>query len=479
MKTKTMTPEKLQKLQRKREKELSYWKKQQARPKGNFYFWYLVLIIALIYAVDEIASQISTLMQTEIANDFFQSDSAVTILNLLQIIAIPFQIIGILYRPLADRFGRKTFLVINTFGMSVALFTIFLSQNVIMYFLGACLIMFFIPHDMHVVYIMESAPKKSRAITYSVVKFFANMAVLLVPLLRRWLMESAAEWRKVYFIPAIVGIAVSLIAILFARETDAFIDSRIRYLSMTEEELKAEKEKKTAQDSQGGVIDALKFGFSHKQLRWIFICFALAGIGVIGSMNYQAILTHGYAMSIHGSNAKEFLDIVSIDQVSRAVTLYPIGMALSQVIMGFISDKKGRKAAAITVAANCVISFVIFSLGARGNYLTPEIIGFFCGAFVGSYYSTNDVLIMMASESAPTNLRSSTTAAQTVVGFAGYAVAYLLNMVLALIFGDGIIGTVALCLLVPSFVITLIALIKKTHDTKGIDLDTVTGTEWD
>lgn len=476
---KSLSPEKLQKKQLRKEKELKYWEKQKAKPKGKTYFWYLVLIIALIYAVDEIASQIGSLMQTEIANDFFRSESAVTLLNLLQIIAIPFQIVGILYRPLADRFGRKTFLIINTFGMSLAMFVIFLSQNVFMYFFGACLIMFFIPHDMHVVYIMETAPNKSRAITYSVVKFFANIAVMLVPLLRRWLMTTAGEWRNVYLIPAVVGIVVSLIALLCARETDAFIESRIRYLSMTEEELQAEKIRKTAQDSQGGVIDALKFGFSHKQLRWVFICFALAGIGVIGSMNYQAILTHGYAQSIYGSNAKEFLDIVSVNEVSKALILYPIGMALSQVIMGFISDKKGRKAAAITVAANCVISFVIFALGARMNFLTPEIIGFFCGAFVGSYYSTNDVLIMMASESAPTNLRSSATAAQTVVGFAGYAVGFLTNMVLALIFGDGIIGTVALCLLVPSFVVTIYALIKKTHDTKGIDLETVTGTEWD
>lgn len=479
MKTKTLTPEKKAKLQQRREKELAYWKKQQARPKGKAYFWYLVLIIALIYAVDEIASQIGNLMQTEIANDLFNSKSAVTLLNLLQVVAIPFQVIGIFYRPLADRFGRKTFLVINTFGMSLALFVIYLSPNAVMYFAGACFIMFFIPHDMHVVYIMEVSPKKSRAITYSVVKFFANISVMLVPLLRQWLMETAGQWRKVYFIPAIVGIAVSLFALLRARETDAFIESRINYLSMTEEELEAEKLKKSAQDSQGGLIDALKFGFRHKQLRWVFICFALAGIGVIGVMNYQAILTHSYAMSIYGSNTKEFLDLVSVNEVNKAIALYPIGMALSQVIMGFISDKAGRKPAAITVAANCIVSFLIFLFGAKGNHFNPEIVGFFCGAFVGSYYSTNDVLIMMASESAPTNLRSSATAAQTVVGFAGYGVAYISNMILALIFGDGIMGTVALCLLVPSFAITLIALIKNTHDTKGLDLDTVRGDEWD
>ena len=478
MKTKQLSPEKLRKNQLRKEKELKYWEKQKARPKGNTYFWYLILIIALIYAVDEIASQINSLMQTEIANDFIQSESSVTILNLLNIVAIPFQVLGIFYRPLADRFGRKTFLVINTFGMAIALFVIFLSQNVIMYFIGACMILFFVPHDMHVVYIMETAPSKSRAITYSVVKFFANMAVMLVPLLRRWLMASAGEWRNVYIIPVVVGIVVSFIALLCARETDAFIDSRIRYLSMTEEELQAEKLNKSAQDSQGGLFDALKFGFNHKQLRWVFICFALAGIGVVGSMNYQAILSHGYAQSVYGSNAKEFLDLVSVKEVSQALTLYPIGMALSQVIMGFISDKKGRKTAAITVATNCIVSFVIFTIGAKMN-LNPSFVGFFCGAFVGSYYSTNDILIMMASESAPTNLRSSATSAQTVVGFVGYAIGFITNTILALIFGDGIIGTVALCLLVPSFIATLIALIKKTHDTKGIDLDKVTGCEWD
>ena len=476
--SKTLTPEALAKKQLRKEKELKYWEKQKARPKSNTYFWYLVLIIALIYAVDEIASQINALMQTEIANTFFQSESSVTILNLLNVVAIPFQILGIFYRPLADRFGRKTFLIINTFGMALALFVIFLSQNAIMYFLGACMILFFVPHDMHVVYIMEAAPAKSRAITYSVVKFFANMAVMLVPVLRRLLMQSASEWRNVYMIPAIVGIVVSLIALLCARETDAFVDSRIRYLKMTEDELRAEEAKKKAQDSQGGLVDALKFGFSHKQLRWVFICFALAGIGVVGSMNYQAILTHGYAQSIYGANTKEFLFLVSIKEVSQALTLYPIGMALSQLIMGFISDKKGRKTAAITVASNCVVCFIAFTLGAKMN-LAPYVVGFFCGAFVGSYYSTNDVLIMMASESAPTNLRSSATSAQTVVGFVGYAVGFITNTIFALIFGDGVIGTVALCLLVPSFIITLIALVKKTHDTKGIDLDTVTGCEWD
>lgn len=475
---KTLSPEKLAKKQLRKEKEIAYWEKQKARPKGKTYFWYLVLIIALIYAVDEIASQIGTLMKTEIANDLFQSASSVTILNLLQVVAVPFQVLGIFYRPLADRFGRKTFLIINTFGMSFAMFVIFLSNNAIMYFVGACMIMFFIPHDMHVVFIMESSPQKRRAITYSVIKFFANMGVMLIPILRRLLMQNAGEWRNVYMIPAIVGIVVSFVALLCARETDAFIDSRLRYLKMTEDELRAEEAQKKADNAQGGLVAALKFGFKHKQLRWVFICFALAGIGVIGSLDYQTIISYGYAQSVHGGITDEFLNLVSVNEVTKALILFPIGSAIAQVIMGFVSDLKGRKTAAITVAANCLVCFVGFTLGAKTNF-NPYVVGFLCGAFVGSYYSTNDVLIMMASESAPTNLRSSTSSAQTVIGFVGYALAYMIYVPITMIFGNASIATVSLCLLVPSFAITLIALIKNTHDTRNVNLETVTGTEWD
>ena len=162
MKEKVMTPEKLRKQQLKREKEIQKWEKEKAKPKKNLYFAYLVFIITLIYATDEIASQIGTLMKTEIANDLLSSfgTRSGTFLDILSILIVPFQAIGLLYRPLADRWGRKKFLVINTFGMSLAMLVIFLSNNLILYFAGACMVQFFIPHDMHVVYIMESSPSK-------------------------------------------------------------------------------------------------------------------------------------------------------------------------------------------------------------------------------------------------------------------------------------------------------------------------------
>lgn len=480
MKTKELTPEKLRKKALRKEKEIQKWEREKARPKKNYYFAYLVFIITLIYATDEIASQIGTLMKTEIANDLLSNfgDSSVAALDILSILVVPFQAIGLLYRPFADRLGRKKFLIINTFGMSFAMLVIFLSNNILLYFVGACLVQFFIPHDMHVVYIMESSPAKHRARIYSTIKFFANMSVMLVPLLRRALMEEASQWRNVYLIPAIVGLVVSFIALMLARETDAFIDSRLKHLRKTDEELHQEKMEKASAEAQGGLIPALKFAMKHKQLRWLFITATLANFGFIGSINYQVIMSYGYAESIHNSFTEEVMNIVSTGIVTDALFLFPVGCALAQVIMGFISDSKGRKVAALVTAFNCLACFVGFWLGAKYCW-APQIVGLLCGGFVGSFYSTNDVLIMMIGESAPTNLRSSTMSAEFIPVGVGVGLSYMISLPLAAILGNQVMGIIAICLLVPGFVAALITLALKTHDTKGIDLDTVTGAEWD
>ena len=56
-----------------RQREIEHWERERARPKKNGYFAWLVFVICLIYATDEIASQIGPLMKTEIANDLFAS----------------------------------------------------------------------------------------------------------------------------------------------------------------------------------------------------------------------------------------------------------------------------------------------------------------------------------------------------------------------------------------------------------------------
>jgi len=476
----TLTKE--QKTLLRREREIRRWEKEKSRPKGRYYIAYVIFIITLIYAVDEIASQITTLMKTEIANDLFATENSIGLLNILTILVVPFQALGLLYRPLADRFGRKVFLIVNTFGMSLALLIIFLSRNVIVYFVGACMVQFFIPHDMHVVYIMESSTPKQRARTYSVIKFIANMGVMLIPLMRKVMMENASEWRNVFLVPAIVGLVASFIALVLARETDSFIDARLRYLRLSDEERKLEKEQKALDNAQGGLIPALKFALKHKQLRWLYITSALMNLGFIATIDYQAIMTYGYATNFLDSGLfatlNDAVNAVSTGVVTEALFLFPVGSAVAQVIMGFISDIKGRKLAAIVTALNCLISFILFSVGAKFAW-SPYFVGLMCGACIGSYYSSNDVIIMMIGESSPTNLRSSTMSAQFIVTGLGVVVSYAVSLPLTTIFGNTIVGIIAFALLVPGFISGFIALVRKCHETKGIDMETVKGDEWD
>ena len=480
----TTTKKPRQRAALRREREIAKWEREKARPRGNAYLASLIFVLTLIYATDEIASQIGTLMKTEIANDLLSAfgNSSVGVMDMIGMVVVPFQILGFNYRPLADKWGRKVFLILNTFGMSIALLVIFLSKNLFLYFLGACMIQFFIPHDMHAVYIMETAPPKYRARLYSCIKFVANMGVMLVPLLRRLLMEDTSQWRKVFLIPALVGLVCSFIALVTARETDAFIDSRLRFLKMTEEERTCDSLARKTDNAQGGLFNALRFALKHKQLRWLYISATLANLGMILTIDYQVIMSYGYASFYLNSGAyatmEAAVNAVSIHVITTALFAFTIGSACAQVIMGFLCDGPGRKPAAIVMAALCVASFLGFYIGSNLG-LSPWLVGFLCGSTIGSYYSTNDVLIMMIGESAPTNLRSSAIAAQYIVVGIGFGITYLAAIPLATKLGNAAVGMVALCFLVPGFIGALIALWRKTADTKGLNLDTVTGCEWD
>lgn len=460
-------------------KSIAKWEKEKARPKGRFYLPYLIFIISLIYLTDEVASQIGPLMKTEIANGLLASygESSVGILDTLSMIAIPFQVLAIFYKPLSDKFGRKIFLVVNTLGMGLAMFIVFISDNIPLYVIGTCIMQFFVPHDMQVVYIMESVPSKHRARIYFAIKSFATMGIMLVPVLRRTLMSDMSQWRLVFLVPAIIGLVTSLLALIFARETDAFIDAKLRYLKMTDEEREAEKRNNSQENAQGGIINALKFVWTHKQLRWLYVVSALTNLGYIITMYYQVIISYGYA-GRYGEITDEVLNQVSLNEVTSALFFFPVGSAVLQFFVGIFGDWLGRKKAAIIMSVCCVLSFLGFSLGAYFG-LPTFLVGLFAGACIGSFWGAGDLNALMISESAPTNLRSSILSTQYFAMGVGIAFSYVVGLPLVTTLGNSAIGSVCFFFAVPGFIAALIVMMKKTHDTTGIDLNTVTGSEWE
>ena len=482
-KQKEISPQKLKKTAEKKQRELEKWQKQKARPAGRSYLIYMVLIICLVYITDEIASQITVQMKTEIANDLFAKfgDGSLGKLELLAMISYPCMAISLFYKTLSDRFGRRLFLVVNTIGMGLGMLVIFLSDSIPLYIAGYCIISFFVPHDMQVVYIMETAPAKHRAKIYSLIKCIATLGVMLVPLMRRIFMTEAGKWRMVFLVPAIIGLVASLLALLFSRETDAFIDSRIRYLQMSEEELAIEKANKDRQNAQGGFFASLSFAMKHKQLRWLFILMSFNNLGFIITMYYQVMLSYGYAGNLVSNGVASIeaaLETVSTGAVTNALFLFPVGSAVFQLIVGFISDKLGRKPAAAIMNALTFITLVLFAVGAKSAW-NPYLVGFLTGACIGSFWAIGDINIMMMSESAPTNLRSSVTSSSYVIEALGTAVGMVIILPLINILGNAVTTLATLCIATPGLIIGFILVLTKTHETKGIDIDTVTGCEWD
>ena len=460
----------------KRKREIERREKDLAAPRGKSYLIYLFFIVCLIYITDEVASAIGTLLKTEIANDMLAKygDKSVGTLNLFMTVTAPVAAFGVIYKPLADRFGRKPFLLINTFGMCLGLVIIYMTNSIAGYLVGAALVQFFITHDMQVVYIMESAPDKHRAKIYSCIKAIAMLGVLMIPILRKTLMHETSQWRRVYIIPALVGLIVCVIALFLAKETDAFNRARINYLKGNVEE--------NGTDKSGGMIASVKFMLKHKQLRWLFIALIFCETGFIFTTDYEVIMSYGYAGRFleQGlfADLPAALESVGVNQITDAIFLYPVGCALSQLLPGFISDKFGRKKSAVTMSALAMLCFLVFWLGSRYG-LNPYVVGFFCGASVGFFWANIDTISLITGESTPTALRSSVLAVTYIPLGLGIGISYGFANLFMMLFGNTVVGIVSLCLAVPGLFADFLILSSKVKDTRGVDLTAVRGDEWD
>ena len=417
----------VERLQAREAKELIRRETQLGARSNKFYLIYLFMILALIYITDEIASTISIQFQANIVTEFFVKNmgmeygAGLSLFSAIGFISYPVTLLIIFYRPLADKFGRKPFLVINTLCMGLGLFLVYLSKDIYVYMIGSTLMGFMVSHDMQCVYILECSDEKSRARNYAIVKAVAILGTLLVPLLRATLMQNVSErWHVVYLVPAIIGLVMSLFALLFAKETNAFLTKRIEYLKTPIEEREQRSKEGREQNAQGGILTAVKFAFKHRQLRFLIIaccCFYLASLGT---------------------------------------ATYSTVMAKS--------------------ALTCYLLFIFSGMFKWTPYLT----GFAIGGFMGSYWGAGDTIGgIMFSESSPTNLRSSVTVINTLLNGVMGGLATVITMILLPIIPESMFGYMYLGLMVPGLVGAIVIMWLFVGETRGLDLKTVTGTEWD
>ena len=438
-------------------------------PKG--YLWYLLVVLSIVYIVDEITSAMGSSMQSEVVTDFFVKGMGLdynTGLATFTAMGIPIYCTMILmpfYKALADTYGRKLFLVLNTIGMGIGLGICMGAQGPWVYLLGMLVINFVMYNDMQVIYVMECAPEKHRAKLTSLTKAVALLGVTLIPILRDVFMgNDGSQWRKVFFIPAIVALVVGIAAIFLMDETPVFLSKRIDYLRMSDEEraAKAASEKKAADEGKGGVIRALKFIFSHRQIRAVAIC-AMIFMSATGVTSYyESIMKTGG---------------MSTEQVTQAMYFIPFCNALMTAIGGFMTDGLGRKKSATVLSLIAFVGLSAFVLSANFG-MSPILVGVSYGFFIGGLWSVADMLCLIISgESSPTHLRASVLATMSMMGGIGSAVSGI-SITVGMLFVDSI-GLLSLCICAPFMLLAILLLLTQVHETKGIDLNTVTGAEWD
>lgn len=469
MKTKTGDIEK----RRMREaRELVRREKQLRARSGQYYMVYLFMILSLIYIVDEIASTISIQFQSNIINKFFVQNmgmeygEGLSLFSALGFITYPVTLLIVFYRPLADRFGRKPFLIINTFVMGLGLFLVYLSDNIYVYMIGGSLMGFMVSHDMQCVYILECSNEKNRARNYALIKAVAILGTLLIPLLRETLMQNqSGRWHLVYLVPAILGFLLSFVALLFAKETDTFLVNRVRYLKTPLEEREKQSAQEKNSNAQGGIVNAVKFAFKHRQLRFLMLACCFYYSASLATATYNTVMKESAGMTE--------------EAITMALYLYPVGNALMTFIAGLVSDRFGRKITIIAMSCSAVVCYSLFIAGAMFGF-TPLIIGFAIGGFMGSYWGAGDTIGgIMFSESSPTNLRSSVTVINTLLNGIIGGLATIVTIVLLPLIPKEAFGYMYLVLTIPGLVGAIIIIWKYIGETKGLDLKKVTGTEWD
>jgi len=468
-------------------KELQRLTKALNKPEPKHYFWILILVLSLIYIVDEQTSNIESTLQSYVVCNFMnvpypslselingtnaEYTKALGNFGLISIIGYAAMLILPFYKALADKWGRKLFLAINTCVMGLGMFVIMVSRNIPIYLVGVILIALVKSNDVQVMYIMEAAPKKHRAKLCGITKAIALASVSLLGVYRSiFITQGAGEkigdsWRNVLFIPVVFAIVIGALSIFMTRETPVFLKERISYLSKSDDDRKKEKEEQAKE--QGGVINAFKFIFKHKQLTWIAVVAAIY-FGCTGFTSYYESIS--------------FVGMGNQDMVNTFIIVYPLCNAFFTFFNGFVADKWGRRPACISFG---VITFVTFLLwiGSMywfdlGNSITPIFAGIMYGFCIGALWSFSDIVYLtMSAESAPTELRASVMGSMSLMGAIGGAVGYIGIMVLNILEIPTWIS--ALCLFVPFMLASIVIVIFKIKETKDVDMDTVTGTEWD
>ena len=457
------------------QQELARLEKDSAFHAHKNYFLILVVVLTIVYIVDELASNVRGAVDSFTICDLFNTtfgtpeyDKASGTLGLVTTGCYLIYLVAPFYKSLADKYGRRIFLIINTLGMGVGMLVAIISHNIALYLVGVVIMTFFTPNDMQVIYIMECAPKQHRAKLCSITKGIALISVSLLGLFVKLFVnrEHPETWRNVFIVPIILAFVIGIAAIFFVRETPIYTQKRIQYLKSSEEERRAadaaEKAEQEAEKQNASVFGAFKFIFTHNQTKFIAITAILLAFATGYTGKYQNMIEAGVAKGV-----------ITSDGADIVLMFYPLINGIFTLLGGFLTDILGRKKSALILGIWAAAGLAVFALGCVVN-INPYIIGFAYGFSIAGLWSISDMIyFVITSESTPTNLRASVVGSMQLLGMVGTGLNMVFNNVVTMIAGSMNLPFVLTIAYLPLMAIALTIMMIKVRETKDVDLDNV------
>lgn len=417
------------------------------------YLIVMVIILALTHILDAIITYAGNYVTSSVINEFLVIGNGMEVMeanayaNQFAILGLVIMIFGFIFKSMMDKYGRKRMLIVAIIGMSIGNFIRVISSNYWLYYCGSLFGMYFVAADVQVIYINEEAPKKWRATYLAVIKTLGILGTLIVPVLRGiYITETSENWRPIYLIPAIMGVGIAILAILFIKETSVFEEAKKKASD-------GEVQKKPASSFKEGV-QRLRKSQAWPKLKWINI-----------TSIFALFLSMGFTYT------DQFLEAAGISEIDKNViiTWNIIFMAFTWLMQGPIADKLGRKPAFYIWGILFVISLCIEVYAVKNQMLI--LAGICQGLRIGAYWNFCDILGFMTAETAPTQLRGNAMAVRGLYSFGSVILAVIVSTVLMRTMGD--IGMMLIFMGIPSVLIAIIIFALKTTETKGIDVSLV------
>ena len=460
----------------KEQKEIARLEKAAAFHKHKNYLLILIVVLTIVYIVDELTSNVRGAVDSFTICDLFNTtfgtpeyDRASGTLGLVTTGCYLIYLLSPFYKSLADRWGRKPFLIINTIGMGVGMLVAIISSNVALYLVGVVIMTFFTPNDVQVIYIMECAPKEHRAKLCMITKGIALISVSALGLFVKLFVnrEEPATWRLVYIIPIILAFVIGILAIFFVKETPIFTQKRLQYLKSSEEErnaaAQAEKENQEKEKKNSvSVFGAFKFIFKNPQTRAIAIVAVLFAFATGYTGKYQNMIEAGVAK---GAITPAGSDLI--------LMFYPLINGVFTLLAGFLIDALGRKKSALILGLWTAVGLGLFAFGCMKE-LNPYVTGFAYGFSIAGLWSISDMLyFVITSESTPTEMRSTVVGSMQLLGMVGTGLNMVFNNVVTMVAGSMNLPVVLTATYLPLVALALIIMMLKVKETKDVDLDNI------